>query len=93
MEKESKKKKKLVGIRPKQNKKNSVGDKTKTKGRKKGRKIKRKRGEETSIEEKWGRKEKVDFPGVPMVREEKLIHASQATRGYQYLGVSSNSTR
>ena len=27
------------------------------------------------------------------VREEKLIHTSRATRGYQNLGVSSNSTR
>ena len=29
----------------------------------------------------------------PTVREEKLIHTSRAKRGYQNLGVSSNSTR
>ena len=39
-----------------------------------------------------GGKKKGDFPDVPMVGEEKSIHASRATRGYQNLGVSSNST-
>ena len=38
-------------------------------------------------------KKKGDFSGISMVREEKSIHATEATCGYQNLGVSSNSTR
>ena len=53
--------------------------------------------EEANVErerEKGERENKMgDFPGVLTVREEKLIHASRATRGYQNLGISSSSTR
>ena len=34
-----------------------------------------------------------DFPSVPTVRELKFVHAMRVTRGYQNMGVSSNSKR
>ena len=58
---------------------------------------KRKRGREANMGERKKRiereRKKKDFPGFSTVREEKSIHASWATRGYQNLGVSSNSAR
>ena len=64
-------------------------------------KRKENKGEERETEEKdeeRGRKEKNKIFDVPMVearRSEKLklVHATRATRGYQNLGVSSNSKR
>ena len=63
------------------------------KGERRKEKKKRERKTDRGREEERGRKENEIFPGVPTVRELKLIHAMRATRGYQNLGVLSNFKR
>ena len=55
-------------------------------------------GKQTEIERESGKKKKLRFSRCSddrssTIREEKSIYASRATRGYQNLRVSSNSTR
>ena len=88
----TKKKKKLRKV--KKGKMAIFGTKTGSEGvsmREEKRERERKKGENglfTSLKDLW--KLSCQFSSE---REEKLIHASQATCGYQNLGVSSNSTR
>ena len=64
---------------------------------KQGKKKTNKEGErgktDREIEEERKRNKRGIFLGFSMAEEEKSIHASQATCGYQNLGVSLNSTR
>ena len=57
------------------------------------RKKKEERKKNGEIEKHKGRFSRRFNGWSSMVREEKSIHTSRATRGYQNLGVSSNSTR
>ena len=78
-------------------KKKKKGVRVDKKKRKKGKKRKKEEGERTNGEREKEKKKgrfSQSFDGRNWtVREEKLIHASRATRGYQNLGVSSSSTR
>ena len=81
---------------------NSVdkGEKKKKPNKRRRKEMRKKRREKNGQRDRGrkGEKRKGDFSRYfdsqsSMLREEKSIHASRATRGYQKLGVSSNSTR